>query len=446
LIHNLNFIKSLMDTTIPKFGPSSRNTSYNDLIDLNDVFSDLYFPQDIDFTSFLNNNDMIGFDDNSYNIDMDYFLDSKAPSIKQEEIEDNNIANNTNTNNDTLTMNKLSTSADVIMIPPALPTRISQIRIKRELVPPKESQNMKDTIALSKFSKSSKLSTLQSINKSNIKNDYDSDSDNNTEKRRRGVYINPKDMNEQQRLERSYIRERNREHAKRSRIRKKLLLDTLQDQLLGLRSENVLLRRIVTERLPPNVASKIFNECTTAESVLLLDDPPTISLSHDDSNYNKAISSKSIIPRPVQQARILMEPDFRLIQALLHSQQNFVISDPSLPDNPIVYASDGFCKLSGYKKSEILGRNCRFLQGPGTDQNAVDMIRKGVQDGSDISVCLLNYKADGTPFWNQFFVAALRDAEGNVINFVGVQCEVNSLPVSEIKDRVKKLPLPDGYL
>eukprot|EP01035_Chromulina_nebulosa_P019450 gene19450-25331_t len=412
-----------MDTTIPKFGPSSRNTSYNDLIDLNDVFS--------------------GFDDNSYNADMDYFLDSKAPSIKQEEIEDNNISNNIDKNNDSLTMNKSSTSAEVIMIPPALPTRISQIRIKRELVPPKESQNMKDTIALSKFSKSSKLSTLQSINKSNIKNDYDSDSDNNTEKRRRGVYINPKDMNEQQRLER---RERNREHAKRSRIRKKLLLDTLQDQLLGLRSENVLLRRIVTERLPPNVASKIFNECTTAESVLLLDDPPTISLSHDDSNYNKAISSKSILPRPVQQARILMEPDFRLIQALLHSQQNFVISDPSLPDNPIVYASDGFCKLSGYKKSEILGRNCRFLQGPGTDQNAVDMIRKGVQDGSDISVCLLNYKADGTPFWNQFFVAALRDAEGNVINFVGVQCEVNSLPVSEIKDRVKKLPLPDGYL
>lgn len=66
-------------------------------------------------------------------------------------------------------------------------------------------------------------------------------------------------------------------------------------------------------------------------------------------------------------------------------------------------------------------------------------------DGSDISVCLLNYKADGTPFWNQFFVAALRDAEGVVINFVGVQCEVNILPISEIKDRVKKLPLPKGY-
>ena len=66
-----------------------------------------------------------------------------------------------------------------------------------------------------------------------------------------------------------------------------------------------------------------------------------------------------------QSARILMEPDFRLIQALGGSQQNFVLSDPSLPDNPIVYCSEGFCKITGYKRQEIIGRNCRFLQGPG---------------------------------------------------------------------------------
>jgi PAS domain S-box-containing protein len=158
---------------------------------------------------------------------------------------------------------------------------------------------------------------------------------------------------------------------------------------------------------------------------------------------NAASIAKSI-KMPVQQAKILMEPDFRLIQALNHAQHNFVLSDPSLPDNPIVYCSDGFCKLTGYKRQFVLGRNCRFLQGPGTDQAAVDIIRQGVSEGRDISVCLLNYRADGTPFWNQFFVAALRDAEGNVVNFVGVQCEVNSIPVNEIKDRVKRLPMPDS--
>lgn len=90
----------------------------------------------------------------------------------------------------------------------------------------------------------------------------------------------------------------------------------------------------------------------------------------------------------------------------------------------------------------VPGRNCRFLQGPGTDQAAVDIIRKGITEGRDVSVCLLNYKADGKPFWNQFFLAALRDAEGQIVNYVGVQCEVNITPVHEIKDRIKRLPIP----
>lgn len=211
-------------------------------------------------------------------------------------------------------------------------------------------------------------------------------------------------------------------------MRKKVLLDTLQDQLTALREENMKLRRVVVERLP-QTSSKILEQCTTAESALLTNDN-SISLS--------TFSSDASCP-PKQQGRILMEPDFRLIQALITSQQNFVLSDPSLPDNPIVYASDGFCKLSGYKKQDVLGRNCRFLQGPGTDQAAVDVIRQAVSEGRDVSVCLLNYKADGSPFWNQFFVAALRDADGAIVNFVGVQCEVNSLAISEIKERVKKL-------
>jgi PAS domain-containing protein len=65
------------------------------------------------------------------------------------------------------------------------------------------------------------------------------------------------------------------------------------------------------------------------------------------------------------------------------------------------------------------------LQGPETDQRAVDEIRKGIEAGSDVSVCLKNYKADGTPFWNRFFVAALRDASGEIIRYVGVQSEVS---------------------
>ncbi len=238
-------------------------------------------------------------------------------------------------------------------------------------------------------------------------------------------------------------RERNREHAKRSRIRKRLLLDSLQDQLLLLRDENVKLRRVISERLP-HLSSKILSECTTTESSLLADTDSSSESEKADFQLptSSAATATAVAKATLQQsAKILMESDFRLIQSLITSQQNFVISDPLLPDNPIVYASEGFCKMTGYKMEDILGRNCRFLQGPGTDQAAVNVIRQGIIEGKDISVCLLNYKADGAPFWNQFFLAALKDDKGFIVNYVGVQCEVNHISVFQIKDRVKKMPL-----
>lgn len=246
----------------------------------------------------------------------------------------------------------------------------------------------------------------------------------------------------------SICRERNREHAKRSRVRKRLMLGTLQERLRILRAENTKLRRVVIDRLPQQ-ASQILDKCTTEESDLLYDSPVHLEDRPKPSAVTTKIggdvvdaSHRGIPPTP-RNKRLLMEPDFRLIQALVKSQNNFVLSDPSLPDNPIVYCSEGFCKLTGYKRHAVLGRNCRFLQGPGTDQNAVNIIRQGISTGADISVCLLNYKADGTPFWNQFFVAALRDADGSIVNYIGVQCEVNSIPIHAIKDRVKRIKLPD---
>ena len=106
------------------------------------------------------------------------------------------------------------------------------------------------------------------------------------------------------------------------------------------------------------------------------------------------------------------------MESLTSGQQNFVLSDPRLPDNPIVYASPGFYQLTGYTPDQVLGRNCRFLQGPATDPRAVDIIRKAIANGSDATTCLLNYKADGTPFWNQFFIAALRDSDNCIVNYV----------------------------
>nr|3ULF_A Chain A, Aureochrome1 [Vaucheria frigida]3ULF_B Chain B, Aureochrome1 [Vaucheria frigida]3ULF_C Chain C, Aureochrome1 [Vaucheria frigida]3ULF_D Chain D, Aureochrome1 [Vaucheria frigida]3ULF_E Chain E, Aureochrome1 [Vaucheria frigida]3ULF_F Chain F, Aureochrome1 [Vaucheria frigida] len=128
---------------------------------------------------------------------------------------------------------------------------------------------------------------------------------------------------------------------------------------------------------------------------------------------------------PSKANRILEDPDYSLVKALQMAQQNFVITDASLPDNPIVYASRGFLTLTGYSLDQILGRNCRFLQGPETDPRAVDKIRNAITKGVDTSVCLLNYRQDGTTFWNLFFVAGLRDSKGNIVNYVGVQSKVS---------------------
>lgn len=214
------------------------------------------------------------------------------------------------------------------------------------------------------------------------------------------------ELTAKQKLER---RERNREHAKRSRLRKKFLLESLQEQIHGLQEQLDKFKDALRTNLPPQNAEQIIDNICGHE--------------------------KKYTPLPMPSGfgpvKTLMEPDFRLMSALSGSQQNFAISDPTLPDNPIVYVSQGFLDLTGYQLDQVLGRNCRFLQGPGTDQSAVDVIRKGISEGIDTSVCLLNYKADGTPFWNQFFVAALRDAENNVVNYVGVQCEVSKAVVEK---------------
>jgi len=80
--------------------------------------------------------------------------------------------------------------------------------------------------------------------------------------------------------------------------------------------------------------------------------------------------------------------------------------------------------LTGYNQDEVLGRNFRFLQGPDTDERKVAKIRDAVENGEDVTVTFVNYKADGTAFWNKLFIAALRDAQNNIVNYIGVSVKV----------------------
>ncbi len=78
--------------------------------------------------------------------------------------------------------------------------------------------------------------------------------------------------------------------------------------------------------------------------------------------------------------------------------QGIVITDALQSDNPIVYASPSFERLTGYTSVEVLGRNCRFLQGPGTDREVMARLRQAIQDGQPFTADLINYRKDGMPF------------------------------------------------
>lgn len=102
-----------------------------------------------------------------------------------------------------------------------------------------------------------------------------------------------------------------------------------------------------------------------------------------------------------------------------------LICAPSLPDNPVIYANPMFEAVTGYPRSETLGRNCRFLQGQETDPLVVQKISAAVQEGRPFRGVFLNYGRDGTSFWNELDIAPIRSASGALTHFVGVQSDIS---------------------
>ncbi|WP_112383011.1 MULTISPECIES: HWE histidine kinase domain-containing protein [Sphingomonas] len=119
-----------------------------------------------------------------------------------------------------------------------------------------------------------------------------------------------------------------------------------------------------------------------------------------------------------------LDPDDPILAAFAVSQAPMVVCDACLPDTPIVYVNAAFEALTGYPAAEILGRNCRFMQGPLTDAADVARLRAAVAVGEPIEIDLLNHRRDGTPFWNRLKVTPVRDAEGAPRWFVASQLDV----------------------
>jgi diguanylate cyclase (GGDEF)-like protein/PAS domain S-box-containing protein len=127
----------------------------------------------------------------------------------------------------------------------------------------------------------------------------------------------------------------------------------------------------------------------------------------DDHNYDDAYYSSQVLGRA--------------LEAVTHG---ITITDPHQPDNPIVYANAAFEQLTGYSAEEAIGRNCRFLQGSERNQPSLEEVRAAIREERECRVVVRNYRKDGTLFWQELSISAVRDEQGRLTHFVGVHADV----------------------
>lgn len=114
------------------------------------------------------------------------------------------------------------------------------------------------------------------------------------------------------------------------------------------------------------------------------------------------------------------EEDLQLFNSLVRSTSDgIIVTDPKLPDNPIIYANPAFCKITGYAVDEVLGKNCRFLTGPGTSREGQEQMRQAIKKGAFFDGELLNYKKDGSTFWNYLTISPIYN-NGKLTHFAGI--------------------------
>ena len=123
-----------------------------------------------------------------------------------------------------------------------------------------------------------------------------------------------------------------------------------------------------------------------------------------------------------------------LERAVNSSKEGITISNMTEEDRPLIYANKGFEQLTSYRIDEVIGKNCRFLQGKDTQKEPVAELRRAVKNGEETTVELLNYKKDGTSFWNRLSITPLKNKEGNVTHYVGIQSDITEL--KETKNRL----------
>ncbi|MBW4681612.1 MAG: PAS domain S-box protein [Microcoleus vaginatus WJT46-NPBG5] len=118
-------------------------------------------------------------------------------------------------------------------------------------------------------------------------------------------------------------------------------------------------------------------------------------------------------------------------RAIAASSNGIAISDARLPDTPLIYVNPAFERMTGYSAAEVIGKNCRFLQGRETNQVGLKEVRRALKEGKECSVILRNYRKDGSLFWNELSVAPIYDDRGNLTHFIGIETDITERKQAE---------------
>ncbi|WP_276252524.1 bacterio-opsin activator domain-containing protein [Halomontanus rarus] len=151
-----------------------------------------------------------------------------------------------------------------------------------------------------------------------------------------------------------------------------------------------------------------------------------------DARVHRGTDGATITFEPADELPSLERDRWVKDRAINEAPVGVAITDPSMADNPLVYINEAFGAITGYDRETVVGRNCRFLQGPDTDPAAVDAMREAIADERPVTVELENYRQDGTRFWNEVTLAPVHDDHGEVTNFVGFQNDVTARKRAEI--------------
>lgn len=134
--------------------------------------------------------------------------------------------------------------------------------------------------------------------------------------------------------------------------------------------------------------------------------------------------------------RVAVREKRQQLAAIQQLKGGVIVTDPSLPDNPIVFSNPAFTAISGYMPEQIIGRNCRFLQGPETDPEDLAEIRQAIKERRVVNRVIRNHRSTGEPFWNDLTIAPVFDEEGELSSFVGLQRDIT--PMKEAQEELAR--------